>query len=51
MLLLSYDDVFVAKLTFSNIISGKLSECQTVWIQIRTDVAFGKERVNEHTHF
>ena len=27
-----------SKLTFQRIISGILSECQTVWIQIKTDV-------------
>ena len=28
---------FFSKLTFSKILSGTLSGCQTVWIQIRTD--------------
>ena len=35
MLLLSSDDF---KSTFSKYFSGTLSEFQTVWIQIRTDV-------------
>ena len=29
---------FGKKITFSNILSGTLSGCQTVWIQIRTDI-------------
>ena len=29
---------FFSKLTFSKILSGTLSECQTVWTQIRTDI-------------
>ena len=36
MLLLSSADFFQNKL-FQNILSGTLSECQIVWIQIRTD--------------
>ena len=36
MLLLSSADFF-SKLTFKKILSGILSECQTVLIQIRTD--------------
>ena len=35
-ILLSAD--FFSKLTFSKILSGTLSECQTVRIQIRTDI-------------
>ena len=31
---------FISKLTFSKILSGTLSECQPVWIQIRTNVLF-----------
>ena len=30
--------IFFQKLCFPKIISGKLSECQRVWIQIRTDI-------------
>ena len=37
MLLLSSADFFQNKL-FQKIISGTLSECQRVWIQIRTDI-------------
>ena len=37
MLLLSSADIF-SKLTLKKIHSGTLSECQTVWIQIRTDI-------------
>ena len=37
MLLLSAADFFKINF-FQKIISGALSECQTVWIQIRTDV-------------
>ena len=34
----SDDFKFVLKSAFQNILLGTLSECQTVWIQIRTDV-------------
>ena len=37
MLLLSSADFFQNQL-FQKILSGTLSECQTVWIQIRTDI-------------
>ena len=37
MLLLSSGDFFQNQL-FQKILSGTLSECQTVWIQIRTDI-------------
>ena len=38
MLLLSFADIFSKKhFFFKNILSGTLSECQTVWIQIRPD--------------
>ena len=37
MFLLSSADFF-SKLTFQKILSGTLSESQTVWIQIRTDI-------------
>ena len=36
MLLLSSAD-FISKLTFSKILSRILSDCQTIWTQIRTD--------------
>ena len=42
MLLLSSAEFFISKLIFSKILSGTLSECQTVWIQIRTNVLFAK---------
>ena len=38
ILLLSSADFFFSKLTFSKHLSGTLSECQTVCIQIRTKV-------------
>ena len=37
MLLLSSGDFFQNEL-FRKVLSGALSECQTVWIQIRTDI-------------
>ena len=37
MLLLSSADFFQNQF-FQQILSGTLSECQTVWIQIRTDI-------------
>ena len=36
-LLMSYDD-FKKKNLFKKFFQGKLSECQTVWIQFRTDI-------------
>ena len=37
MLLLTSADFF-QNIFFQKILSGTLSECQTVWIQIRTDI-------------
>ena len=36
MMLLSFADFFQNQL-FQKLLSGKLSDCQSVWIQIRTD--------------
>ena len=36
MILLSFADFFQNQL-FQKLLSGKLSDCQSVWIQIRTD--------------
>ena len=38
MLLLSSADFFFQNYFFQKILSGILSECQTVWIQIRADI-------------
>ena len=42
MLLLSSAD-FCQNYFFQNSLSGTLSECQTVWIQIRTDFLCGSK--------
>ena len=49
MLLLSSADIFQKFIFFQKLLSGTLSECQMVWIQIRTNNANNKERAKFST--